>query len=120
MSTYSCSVWILLCLYINFNICIFSICRCDALTDPSHRPFFCRSGFFSSPLKTFQLPSYAEGIASLYVDEDFRFTPVRKRLRHHGALRYLDVEAVETDSQMSSYEGSDVTMSPSTSHSISN
>lgn len=67
------------------------------------------------------MPPYAESMASKFALQDFENLYGRKKLAGHGALQYMDIEAIETDSEMSSYEGSDgsISLSQSSSHSVS-
>ena len=90
------------------------ICRCDKLSYPIHRPFFCDPKFYPSPPKSWQLPTYANDIANQLAGGSYRTFRTKD---HSGRdLEYLDIEAIESDGQASSdADISDSRMSSSSS-----
>jgi len=76
-------------------------CRCESLNSPKHRPYFCDPSFLPSPCKSYRLPSYAEAIANQLVDGMYR--ACRPAAVSSRGLEFLDTEAIESDTGMSSH-----------------
>lgn len=83
----------------------------------TQRPFFTLPSFFPSPEKSYILPSYAEAIASTLASEEDFSTQKKSSSLDPAVLRFLDVEAVESDMDISSTDSSAHSQSMSTSSS---
>ena len=69
------------------------------MSDLIHRPFFCDPKFYPSPPKCWQLPTYANDIATQLAEGSYRTFRTKYYLGRE--LEYLDIEAIESDSQAS-------------------
>lgn len=91
--------------------------RCQSVSSPLHRPFFCQQDFFPSPPKSYQLPSYGKGIGSQYIRLPVSPRHCQSTYDFGNVLHFLDIEAIESDSELSSFAYCSDNVSQSTSSS---